>query len=140
MQFFNSKECEWADMEAFIGGKSVTKIRGVRYKVSQEKEQLHAAGKKAISIQSGNEMCSGELKLLKGAIDDLNRAAHVAGGTSILDTSFDLVITFVAKGSRSRQVDTCIGVEISDFEKGWDQGAKYMEVTAPFVCLDIISS
>ncbi len=140
MDFFDSKEAEWADMEVFIGGAPVTKIRGLRYKAMQEQEALHAAGNEPISIQSGNKSYEGEIRLLKGAVDDINRAAVAAGGKNLLDLSFDVVITYKAQDTRALQTDTCVGVKVQSFEKGFDQGAKFMEVTLPIVFLRLVSS
>jgi hypothetical protein len=128
MDFFDSKEAEWADMEVFIGG------------AQQEQEALHAAGNEPIGIQSGNKSYTGEIKLLKGAIDDMNRAAKLAGGNNLLDIAFDLVITYKAQDTRPLQSDTCVGVRVQHFEKGWDQGAKSMDVTLPIVFLRLVSN
>jgi hypothetical protein len=137
--FFDSKDCEWADMTVMIAGATLTKIRGVKYKASKEKQLLHAAGDEPISIQGGNRTYEGQIKVLKGALDDMNRAAIAAGGDDILDLQFDIVITYKAKGTRALQTDTLINVEVKDFEKGWEQGAKSMDVTLPIVFMKLIA-
>lgn len=137
--FFDSKDCEWADMTVMIAGATITKIKGIKYKASQEKKLLYAAGTEPISIQSGNRSYDGEIKVLKGALDDMNRAALAAGGDDVLDMQFDIVITYKAKGTRALQTDTLVSVEVSDFEKGWDQGAQSMEVSLPIVFMKLIS-
>jgi hypothetical protein len=137
--FFDSKDCEWADMTVIFAGSPLTKIRGVKYKAAKEKQLLHAAGDEPISIQSGNRTYEGQIKVLKGAIDDMNRAAIAAGGDDILDMQFDIIITYKAKGTRALQTDTLAGVEVKDFEKGWEQGAKNMDVTLPIVFLRLIT-
>ena len=136
--FFDSKECEWSDMTVYIDGATTTKLEGIHYKVSQEKKILHGTGKKAISIQSGNEEVTGSLKVLKGALDSLNAAARIAGANSILDVAFDVVVTYKPAPGRPLQVDTIQGIEVSEFEKGWDQGADHMEITLPFMAIDVI--
>ena len=138
--FFNSKECEWVDLLVIFAGSRLIKLRGLKYKASKDKQLLHAAGDEPISIQSGNREYEGELKVLKGALDDMNRAAIAAGGEDILDIAFDIVVTYKAKGSRILQVDTLVNVEIKDFEKGMDQGAKYMEVTLPILFTKLITA
>lgn len=137
--FFDSKDCEWADMTVMFAGSPLTKIRGLKYKASKEKQLLHAAGDEPISIQSGNRTYEGQIKVLKGAIDDMNRAATAAGGDDILDMQFDIVVTYKPKATRQLQTDTLIGVEVKDFEKGWDQGAKHMDVTLPIVFMKLIT-
>jgi len=137
--FFDSKDCEWADMTVMVAGATLTKIRGVKYKASKEKHLLHAAGDEPISIQGGNRSYEGHIKVLKGALDDMNRAAIAAGGDDILDLQFDIVVTYKAKGTRALQTDTLINVEVKDFEKGWEQGAKSMDVTLPIVFMKLIT-
>ena len=137
--FFDSKECEWADMTVIFSGSPLTKIRGIKYKASKDKQLLHGAGDEPISIQSGNRTYEGQIKVLKSAIDEMNNAAVGAGGNDILDMQFDIVITYKAQGARPLQIDTLSGVEVKDFEKGWEQGAKNMDVTLPIVFMKLTS-
>ena len=137
--FFDSKECEWADMSVIFAGAPLTKIRGVKYKAAKEKQLLHAAGDEPISIQSGNRTYEGQIKVLKGALDNMNTAAIAAGGNDVLDMQFDIVITYKPQGARPLQTDTLRNVEIKDFEKGWEQGAKNMDITLPIVFMQLLS-
>ncbi len=139
ISFFDSKDCEWADMQVRLSGATLTKIRGLKYIASKEKQLLHAAGDEPISIQSGKRTYEGQIKVLKGALDDLNKAARAAGGDDILDLRFDITVSYKAKGARALQIDTLSGVEVKEFEKGWDQGAKNMDVTLPIVFMKIVS-
>ena len=140
ISFFDSKECEWADMTLSVSGAPVTKVRGVKYGVKTEKKHLFAAGDDPVSIQSGNREPSGTIKVLKSAIDAINAAAVTAGGRDITDLVFDVVIFYKPKGARPPQTDTLVGCEVSNFDKGWDQGATEMEVELPFLFLDLISA
>jgi len=139
INFFDSKECEWADMTVMFAGSPLTKIRGLKYKAAKDKQLLHAAGDEPISIQSGNRTYEGQIKVLKSALDEMNSAAVAAGGSDILDMQFDIVITYKAQGVRPLQVDTLSGVEVKDFEKGWEQGAKNMDVTLPIIFMKLTS-
>jgi hypothetical protein len=138
--FFDSKDCEWADMTVMFAGSPLTKIRGVKYKAAKDKQLLHAAGDEPISIQHGNRTYEGQIKVLKGAVDDMNLAAIAAGGDDILDMQFDIVITYKPKGTRALQTDTLVGVEVKEFEKGWDQGAKNMDVVLPIVFMKLLTA
>ena len=131
--FFDSKECEWADMSVIFAGTPLTKVRSLKYKATKDKQLLHAAGDEPIGIQSGNRSYEGTIKVLKGALDDMNRAAIAVGGRDILDMQFDIVITYKPQGARLLQTDVLRNVEIKEFEKGWDQGAKFMEVSLPVI-------
>ena len=134
------KECEWADMKVAIDGKTVTGIRNISYKKSSEDEHLHAAGRKPIGIQSGNETYEGSVKLLKNELDALNLAAKALGYDDIVDVP-NLVITvaYLPKAGRILKTDTIMGAKIGELPRGWDQGAKYMEMDLPFKFLDIKS-
>ncbi len=138
--FFDSKECEWADMTVMFAGAPLTKIRGLKYKALKEKELLHAAGDQPISVQSGKRTYEGQIKVLKGALDDMNRAAISAKGNDILDMQFDIVVTYKAKGTRTLQTDKLTGVEVKDFEKGWEQGAKNMDITLNIIFMKLMCS
>lgn len=136
---FNSIETEWRDMKVSITGAPLIKIRGLKYGVKSETEALHAAGDEPISLQTGNRTYDGSFKVLKGALDDMNRAAVIAGGRDITDLSFDIIVNYIAKGNRAIQVDTLVSVKVTGFEKGWDQGAKQMEVELPIMFLGLKS-
>lgn len=135
MFFFDSKECEWVDMTVLIGGVSSGKLEGIRYKASKAKTALHGSGDQPLSIQGGNRTYDGSLKVLVGALRSMNAAAIVAGGQDLLDVAVDIVVTYKATLDRPLEVDTCVGVEFTEFEIGWDQGADHMEVTLPFMFL-----
>ena len=135
MDFFNSKECEWADMEVFVAGAPLTKIRSLKYKAAKDKESLYAAGDQPIAIQSGNRSYEGEIKILKGALDDMNTASVAAGGQDILDLEFDIVVTYKPKANRALKQDILVGVQVKEFEQSWEQGAKHMEVALPVLFL-----
>ena len=138
--FFDSQECAWTDMQVFLNGKMITKISGIKYKKSVEKEPIYGAGDEPLSIQRGQKKYTGELKLKKGSIDDINRAAKQVGFADALDM-FGLIIVVNYKPTLNRpmQQDTLIGTEFIEFEKGWESNAKEMPVTVPFVFLSLKS-
>lgn len=140
MNFFDTKECEWNDLEVFLNGVRVTKIQSLKYKKAQEKEHLYAAGNDPISIQRGNNAYTGSVRLLKGAVDDINRAVQASGGEDLLDASFIIVANYKKKGNRQLQVDTLSGVEFSEYEKGMEQNAKSMPIELPILFLGLKSA
>lgn len=133
INFDNSKEVEWNDLKVFIAGVFVTKIQGVKYKSSQEKELLYAAGNKPMGTQKGNRDYTGELKLLKGAVDAMNDAAISAGGDDLLDVEFDIVAAYNPAGTRALRTDTLVAVNLKEYEKGMEQNAKSMPIVLPFI-------
>lgn len=136
MQFFDTAECEYADAVMHLAGARPRKMTGFSFKASKEKEAIHGEGDRPIGIQSGNRTFTGELRFHKGVLDDINKAALAAGGRDALDIAFDVVVTFKAKGARTLQTLTAIGVEITEFEYAMSQGDKSMQITLPVVFLD----
>lgn len=137
--FFDSKDVEWNDLTVLVGGSRLTKLRGVKYGVKTTKTHLYAEGDDPISIQSGNREPQGTIKVLKGAIDAMNEAAVKAGGRDITDLVFDIVIVWKPQGTRPLQTDKLVGCQVSDFEKGIDQGGDKVEVDLPFLFMQLIS-
>lgn len=137
---FESKECEWSDLSVLIDGKRSVKLRSIKYKVSQENELLYAAGNQPIGIQTGNISYEGELKMLKGDLDALNRAAQAAGFPNICNVPLTIICAYKQTLNRPLQTDTLSYVMISEYEKSFEQGAKLMEISLPFKCLAIISA
>lgn len=131
-----NKEVEWVDLAIMVGGSVLTKFQGIKYKPAKDKQALMADGDKPIGIQSGNRSYSGELKLLKGPVDILNAAAVAAGGDDLLDLEVDIVVTWKKRGIRPLNIDTLIGVQFTEYEKGMEQGAKSMPISLPFIYLD----
>lgn len=142
LQFFDSQEAAWKNMTIAISGANLIKIRGLRYSVEKESEHLFAAGDEAISIQEGNMKIEGSLKILKGALDDFNEVAVAAGARNLTDVEFDINVAYLPSldGTRVLRNDTIIRCKISKLEKGWDQGAKMMEIDLPFKALSLKQS
>lgn len=140
VQFVDYDECQWKEMVIAISGANVTKIRGVKYAIESDDEPLHAAGDQPISIQSGNDKYAGSFKFLKGALDDLHRAAIALGAPNITKIRFTITVTYLGAGERLPQTDTLVGCKISKWEKGWEQGAKYMDIDVPINFLKLIST
>lgn len=131
---FDSREYEWADITMILGGRDLTKIRGLRYKQSLEKEAIHAKGRKPIAIQRGNETNEGEITLLQSEYE----ALKMAGNGSVLGLSLDAVVCYgnPSEGSALTTVKL-FGIQFTEAELNWSQGDKFKEVTLPFICLEI---
>ena len=113
---FNSREYQWSDVNALIGGHLVTRLRSVRYKRSKEKELLYGAGAEPVSIQSGNVAYEGEVGMLRSEYETLAQS----GGGSVLDLQLDIVVSY---GNPAEE------------ENSMNQGDKNEEVTLPFIFL-----
>lgn len=131
---FNSREYEWADMSLVLGGGDMVGIRGVKYKESMEKEPIYAKGRQPHSIQAGNQAYEGEIVLLQSDYEKL----VMAGLGSVLSLN---LVGIVAYGNPSRgdaiRTKTLSGIQFTEAENSMSQGDKFMEVTLPFICLNI---
>ena len=126
---FNSKEYEWADVSAVIAGRSVTGLRGVEYKTSQEKEALYAKGNKPHGIQRGNKSYDGTITILQ---------SELAAGGDVLDARFNIIVSYGNPSYGDNiKTDLLVGVEITEVPKGLKQGDKFMEVALPIIMLDV---
>jgi hypothetical protein len=134
---FDTKEVTWANMKVVLLGKELTGIRAIKYKLTQEKEHLHGAGDEPIGIQRGKRTYEGEIKLLKFEYDILADAVKKAGGRDILDLSAEIVVTYVKDALSSPRTDIIQGFQFKEFEKGWEQGAKFMELTLPIIFMGL---
>ena len=124
------KETEWRDFDVTLDGVKIAGLRGLSYKETDEDEALVFD---PIGIQSGNTTYEGELKALKNEVDAMNTAALAAGYRSIKDVpNLVVVAVYKPKGQRALRTDILTGLKISELPMGWDQGAKFMEITLPF--------
>lgn len=134
---FNSKEYEWAQLTAIMGGRDVTGIRGVEYKESKDKEYVYGKGNKPRGIQHGNFSYDGKIKLLQSELIALETAANIAG-TDLLDIRLNIVVSY---GNPSKgdiiHMDILQGVEFTEKPKNLNQGDKFMEVELPFMMLGV---
>ncbi len=136
---FNSKEYTYSDINVTLLGRNIVGLRGVKYKVTEEKELLYGRGKKPIAIQSGNESIEGELMILQSELTALVAAAKTANPANKLTAlSFDIVVSY-GQGLEAK-TDIIVGVEIEEYEKSLEQGDMFMEITLPFKALDVKES
>lgn len=133
---FNSNEYGWSNIRVVMLGKDVAGIRGIKYKVSKEKEFVYARGNEPHSISSGNKSYEGSVTLKQSEVEALERAA--GAGNDLTDLQpFDITVAYVPVGGSKIQVDIIQGVELEDYEKGMSQGDKFAEIEIPFKALRI---
>lgn len=134
---FNSKEYEWSSLNAIVGGRPATGLRGVKYTKKQEKEALYAKGNKPHAIQRGNKSYEGTISLLQSELE----ALELASGGDALDIQMDIVVSYGnAKSGDTIVTDLIKGVEFTEIPKGMSQGDKFAEIELPFIALDIVNN
>jgi hypothetical protein len=132
----NGREYEWADISIIIGGVPIAGFRAVSYKREREKEAMFAKGRKAHSIQSGNESVTGSITFTQSQLE----ALELATGGNVLTAKVDIVVSYGAElnaTSTAISTDIIVGAEFTEYEKGMSQNDKFMEIAMPFLALDI---
>lgn len=131
---FDSREYEWADLTLILANNDIVTIRAVKYKESIEREPLYAKGRQPHSIQSGNQSYEGEITLLQSGYEQLVRA----GRGSVLSLAVDGLFAYGNPSLGDALVTKrASGIRFTEAENAFQQNDKFMEVTLPFVCLNI---
>lgn len=128
---FNSRQYEWADVTVLVGGKDMITLQSIKYDDKVEREAIYGKGRNPISIQTGNRSVEGEIGILQSDLIDLEDSA----GGSISSLAVDIEVSYVANGVI--RTDRVEGVRFTEHNKGMGQGDKIMEVTIPFIALNV---
>lgn len=131
----DSRQYEFADITAVIGGRDITGLRGIKYSEKIEREALHAKGRYPHSIQSGNHTVEGEVTMLQSELELM----IAAGGGSVLNIITDIVCSYGNPQNGDTLVtDKLIHCMFTESAKEMKQGDKNMEVTLPFIALRLM--
>lgn len=131
---FDSREYEWADLNLVLGGRDITRFRGIKYTSKIEREPLYAKGRDPIAIQSGNVAVEGEITLLQSEV----KALEVAGNGDIMGLSLDATVTY-GNPPDPQVTNRVLGLRFTELPKEMKQGDKFMEITLPFVALRVVN-
>jgi len=137
MEFVTYDDVAWKEMSVAIEGADIGFIRGVRYAIESDDEPVYGKGDQPLFIGSGNDKYMGSFRFLKGTLDQLQVAAKSAGAANITKIRFTITVTYDPGDGRPLMVDTLSGCKISKWEKGWEQGAKYMDIDVPITFLSL---
>lgn len=139
MVVINGRQYEWADISLLLGGRDVVGARGIKYGEKQETEAIYGKGNQPLSIQRGNRSYEGEITLLQSELETLLvLAKQQTGRSSLLGLNLNAVVCYgnPLKGD-VMITDRLYGIHFTEVEKAMSQGDKNMEITLPFVALDI---
>jgi len=137
---FDSREFEYADITVSLLGVTLSGLRGITYKKSQEKELVYGQGNHPKAIQRGNKKFEGTLMLLKSEMDLLSVAAVAAGYDDIVDLPGKLIHVTCCYAKADDSVpttDTMVNLEFTEYEDGMKQGDKFKEISLPFIFLKL---
>lgn len=130
----NGREYEWGDLTLILGGRDLARFRGVKYTDKIEREAVYAKGTKPHAIQSGNEAFEGEFKILQSELEKL----IVAGGGTIKSLTLDALLSYGNPSKGDAMItDRIESLRFTETTKELNQGDKFMEVTIPWIALDI---
>lgn len=133
---FDSAEFEYADIRLFIRGHYVIGLRGIKYKINQEKEVVYGAGNQPLGIQHGNKSYEGEISLLQSEIEALQ--GLVEPGQTLMDLQgFDISIVYQNIAIGKLVTDIVKFAVFTEMEKGMMQNDKFAEISLPFIALRI---
>lgn len=119
----------WSEYRVYMGGRFVTGIRGFRYKTSRVVEAIYAEGDEVVDVGFGNRSYENEIKLLQNELEAIIASAPRRDPHSV---KFTVVHSYIPKNGAGRIItDVCEDCYFTDIEKAMDQGATFMEVTAP---------
>jgi hypothetical protein len=134
MALINGRQYEFADLTLFLGGRDVTGFRGINYGSKQEKEVLYGKGNRGMSVQKGNISHDGDISFTQSELETLK----ALGGGTVLNLNLNAVVCY---GDPSKGdvliTDKIQGLQFTKEEKQIKQGDKFMEVTLPFIALNI---
>lgn len=131
---FDTREYEWSDISLYVGGEEITGFRGVKYKEKIEREAIYAKGRTPHRIQSGNISFEGELTFLQSAYERLVKL----GGGSILSLAVDIIVGYGDPSTSNAIMHKRIsGVRFTEVENAWKQGDKFIEISLPWIAMNI---
>lgn len=134
---FDSRQYEFADITLIMGGVDIASLRKVSYTRKIEREPVHGKGRRPMSIQSGNITVEGEVGLLQS---DLELLIAASPRRDILNANVDILVCYggnLEEGAGTLLTDRIEGVRFTESSKGMSQGDKWMDLTLPFVALDV---
>lgn len=137
-----SSECAWANFELKMLGHTIRGLRAISFSRNIEKEHVFGAGQSPLDINAGNITPEGSITVLGFEYDNLTRAANLAGYPSICEVPHEaIVITAVFQKRRIDPIKriTITGVSFTEDTQSLDQNAKYMEVSLPFLAMEILT-
>ncbi|PWN62378.1 hypothetical protein C1638_017600 [Chryseobacterium oncorhynchi] len=128
------REYEWGDLTLILGNRDMVRYRGIKYTSKIEREAVYAKGSQPVAIQSGNEAYEGEITMLQSEYQKLVKA----GGGSIFPLMLDGLQNYgnPTKGD-AMITDRIESLRFTEASKELKQGDKFMEITLPFIALNI---
>lgn len=137
-QVFNTANFAWKDVKVFMGGRLVTGIRGLKFKITKDLEAQYGAGDEPHNIGEGNKAYTVELMLTQAEIEAMAAAVQETNPNGDLtDGEWDVTANFSQSPSDKMSTHRAVGVKFSEMELGMSQGDKSATVTLPGLAMKI---
>lgn len=132
-QAFNSEEYGWKDMNIAYLGKVVAAIRQIRWKRTQDKQNVYGTGSEPIARTRGNIQYEGMIKLLLSEYAALLRSQGNGAAGAIKILPFDIIQSFAP--DVGGLITTFVLKYVEFTEEGFDtsQGDQMVEVELPII-------
>lgn len=134
MPTFSSKQYSWSDTSISIGGRILEGCTEVEYSEKQEKDVLRGRGNKPHKVTRGNIAYEGKLTIWQSELESM---VQDAPNKSVLNLSFDVIVSYVPDDGGPTVTDVLKGCEFTENKKGMKQGDKNMLIEMPIIFLDI---
>lgn len=129
---FNSDEYGFIDLQVVMLGRPIISLRGLRYKSSQDKGNVHGAGKEPIARTRGQKNYDGTLRVLLSEIRALLQS--LGNGKDILSIRpFDIVASYAPEAGGVISTDLLQYVEFTECEIDVNNADQFIEVALPLV-------
>lgn len=134
---FNSEEYGFKDIQVVVLGRTIIALRGIRYKIMQEKANVHGAGRKPVARTRGNINYEGEVKILMSELRALLLSQGNPSQGVIAIKPFDITVAYAPEVGDAVTADVLRYVEFTECEINVNQADQHIEVTLPVIIGDI---
>lgn len=140
---YRSNETSWKGGEVVLLGHVIKGITGWELSKEVEKEPIYGAGNTPIDIMEGNVKCSGSVTVYGYELDQMQKAAQLAGFNDITEIPHEATVMTVTirKSLADRPtVITARGLSFTKIPHKFAQNEKSRSYQLDFVCMDIVST
>jgi len=133
---FNSEEYGFVDLQVVMLGRPVIGLRGITYKVSQEKTNVYGAGSKPVARGRGPRTYEGEVRVLMSELRSMLQS--LGNGKDVTTIKpFDVVVAYAPSVADVISTDRLVYCEFTECEIDVNQGDTEIEVALPIIMGDI---
>lgn len=131
----NGLELSWANVSFMLAGVPVIGITQIDYDDTEEKENTYGSGKMPIGRGEGTYQAQVEMTLRASELEAI--AARAPKGRLQEFGLFDIVVSYIAKGSTVRHTHKIRNCEFTGNKRSVGQGDKMIESSPGIICSHI---